>query len=116
MTKDLICVICPKGCALTAAIENGEVTSIRGNSCPRGESYAQSEITNPVRTLTTTMKTDNGRLLPVKTAAPVPKGKLFEYMDIINQTIAKTPIEIGQALIYNIGGSDINVVAAKSMK
>ena len=52
----------------------------------------------------------------MKTAAPVPKAKLFECMEIINQTTAKTPVEIGDVLIYNIGGSGADVVATKSMK
>lgn len=116
MTKDLICVICPGGCALKVTVENGQVTSVLGNACPRGERYAESEIVNPVRTLTTTVKTDSGELLPVKTSAPVPKTKLFEYMNIINQTTVTTPVAIGRVLIYNIDGNGTNVVAAKSMK
>lgn len=116
MKKELICVICPKGCALSAEVENGEVISVTGNGCPRGTAYAKSEVINPVRTLTTTMRTDSGGLLPVKTAGPVPKSKLFELMRIINVQTAKTPVEIGDVLIYNIGGSGIDLIAAKSMK
>ena len=116
MTKHFICVICPRGCALNVTTEDGGAVSVEGNACIRGALYGKNEVTNPVRTLTTTMKTENGTLLPVKTAAPVPKAKLFEYMKIINQTTVKTPVEIGDVLIYNIGGSGADVVATKSMK
>ena len=116
MTKNLVCVTCPRGCALNVTTENGVAVSVQGNACKRGELYGKNEVTNPVRTLTTTIKTENGALLPVKTAAPVPKAKLFECMEIINQTTAKTPVEIGDVLIYNIGGSGADVVATKSMK
>ena len=36
MTKELICINCPMGCMLTAEVENGEVISVTGNTCPRG--------------------------------------------------------------------------------
>ena len=32
MTKELICINCPMGCALTAEVENGEVISVSGNT------------------------------------------------------------------------------------
>ena len=115
MIKELTCVICPKGCCLKVQTEDGTV-SVSGNSCPRGQVYAKNEVINPVRTLTTTMKTDNGKFISVKTAEPVPKGKLLDFMKIINQTTAKTPVEIGEVLIYNIGESGIDVVATKSIK
>ena len=50
--KKLICIICPRGCPL----EIDESTlEVRGNSCPRGKIYAESELTQPVRTVTTTV-------------------------------------------------------------
>ena len=38
--KELICIGCPMGCALTVETEGNEVLSVTGNTCPRGESYA----------------------------------------------------------------------------
>ena len=60
MTKNLVCVICPRGCALNVTTENGVAVSVQGNACKRGELYGKNEVTNPVRTLTTTIKTENG--------------------------------------------------------
>ncbi len=116
MMKTFTCVICPKGCSIQVETDGKNVVSVQGNACKRGALYAENEVTNPVRTLTTTVTTDYGTLLPVKTTAPVPKAKLFEFMKIINQTTAKIPVEIGDVLIYNIGGSGADVVAAKTMK
>lgn len=116
MIKQFTCVICPKGCTLKAEIKDGNVVSVQGNACPRGAAYAKSEILHPVRTLTTTIKTKNGQLLPVKTSAPVPKEKLFDYMNLINQKTVDLPVEIGDVLIYNIGDSGADVVATKTMK
>ena len=116
MKKELICVICPKGCPLVAEVENNEVISVSGNTCPRGKTYAENEILNPVRTLTTTMKTDNGKFVSVRSEQPLPKEKMFDYMNIINQTIVKTPVEIGTVLVYNIGESGVNIIATKNVK
>ena len=32
--KNLICINCPLGCPLTVTMENGEVKSVSGNTCP----------------------------------------------------------------------------------
>ena len=53
--KTLTCICCPIGCTIEAELEGNHVLSVRGNSCPRGEKYAKSELSNPVRTLTSTV-------------------------------------------------------------
>ena len=35
--RNLICINCPMGCMLTAVLENGEVTSVSGNTSRRGD-------------------------------------------------------------------------------
>ena len=55
--KELICIVCPRGCHLKAEGPDGNGNySVTGNSCPRGRAYAVSELTHPVRTLTTTVR------------------------------------------------------------
>lgn len=53
--KELTCIGCPMGCNITVFVENGRVENISGNHCKIGEEYARSEVTNPVRTLTSTI-------------------------------------------------------------
>ena len=36
MDRNLICIICPSGCALTAQIGTDGVT-VTGNACPKGQ-------------------------------------------------------------------------------
>ncbi len=80
MIKDLTCIVCPMGCSLKVELEGKKVLSVTGNTCPRGEKYAVAEFTNPERTVTTTIKCDNGEVLPVKTDSSIPKDKIFECM------------------------------------
>lgn len=113
MKKSLICVSCPLGCPIEVEIENGEVIAVTGNTCKRGDAYARAEITNPVRSLTTSVKVENGihPVVPVKSAGPVPKDKMFECMNVINSVTVKAPVKIGDVVIENILGLGVDIVA-----
>ena len=116
MKRELTCIICPKGCNIKVEIEEGKVKSIEGNTCKRGYDYALSEVTNPVRTITSTMKLENGEMISVKTDKPIPKELIFKCMEEINKIVAKEPIKIGDVLIENILGTGSNVVATKNIE
>ena len=113
MKKNLICVSCPLGCPIEVEIENGEVVSVTGNTCKRGDAYARAEITNPVRSLTTSVKVENGLhpVVPVKSSGPVPKDKMFDCMKEINSVTVKAPVKIGDIVIENILGLGVDIVA-----
>lgn len=113
MKKNLICVSCPLGCPIEVEIENGEVVAVTGNTCKRGDAYARAEITNPVRSLTTSVKVENGvhPVVPVKSSGPVPKDKMFECMNVINSVTVKAPVKIGDVVIENILDLGVDIVA-----
>ena len=115
--KNLTCIVCPVGCDIKITSENGKVISIEGNSCKRGEEYAISEFTDPKRTLTTTVKIEGGSLpvLPVKSDRPIPKNKLLECMQVINRVSVKAPVNIGDIVLNDILGMDINIIATKDI-
>lgn len=112
MKRELICIVCPKGCNLTAELENGKVISVSGNTCKRGEEYAVNECTNPVRCVTTTMKTKDGETVSVKTDKPIAKDKMFELMKIINKEKVILPISVGDVIIKDVFGC--NVIATQN--
>ena len=91
--------------------ENGKVISVKGNTCPRGKTYAESEITNPVRTLTSTVRLADGRLLPVKTDRPIPKEALLSAADALRSLHPEAPVTIGQILLAGVAGTEANLVA-----
>lgn len=103
--RELTCIICPRGCRLS--VELGEDITVSGNLCPRGKNYAVSECTDPRRTVTSTVRTDSGDLVAVRTSKPIPKDKVFECMRVINSITAKAPIRIGDVLATDIFGADI---------
>lgn len=113
MVRQLTCIVCPMGCTLSVDIENGKIQSVSGNTCPRGKVYAQNECTNPVRTVTTTVRTVTGQMLPVKTVNPIAKDKVKNAMEIINKAVVLLPICVGDVIIEDVFGSP--VVATRSM-
>ncbi len=114
MKRTITCIVCPRGCTLTAENREGAI-AVTGNACPRGEAHAVSECTDPLRSLTSILRVGNREdtMVSVKSAAPVPKGKLFAIMERIHQTTVQAPIRIGDVLIPNICGTDI--VATKEI-
>lgn len=111
--KELICIICPRGCHLVV----DENLNVSGNNCPRGEIYAKNELTNPTRTLTSTVKIISKKAcrLPVKSEKPIAKNLLFNAMDEINKVTTKSPVRIGDIVIKNICNTGINIIACKTI-
>lgn len=107
MKRELTCIACPLGCSLTVTLEGKNVISVEGNTCSRGKDYAINECTAPVRTVTSTVMCENGDLVSVKTKNPIPKDKIFEAMSIINKTVAKLPISVGDIIIEDLFGSQL---------
>ena len=110
MKRTLTCILCPRGCALTAEISDKAV-AVQGNACPNGEKYAQSECINPVRTLTATVRVANRKdtMVSVKTDRPIAKDRMFAVMQSLREMTVDAPLSIGQVLIKSIYGSDIVV-------
>ena len=116
-TKELICVSCPIGCAVTVTLDdNNEVVSVTGNTCKRGDSYARQECTHPERMLTSTVKVTGSRLpvVPVKSAKPVPKELLLDCMQEINRVTAQAPVHIGDVVLANILKTGVDIVATNN--
>ena len=114
MKRFLTCIVCPMGCKIEAEITDGKIEYIKGNTCPRGAEYAENECINPIRTLTTTVKCSDGGVVSVKTDVPVPKNKIAECMEVINNAEAVLPISVGDVIIKNILGTHADVVATQN--
>lgn len=113
MTKrEMTCIICPMGCSLTVELEGEEIKSISGNTCKRGAAYAEAEVCRPQRTVTSTMRCDNGEILSVKTDRPIPKAKVMDCMARINAHVVRLPVSIGEVLLSDVYGS--NIIATES--
>lgn len=114
MEKNMICIICPRGCSLTLTDESGKI-SATGNACPKGEKYAIDEYTRPLRTVTSIVRVNNRTdcMVSVKTAAPIPKDNIFDAMKLIRNAGIEAPVKIGDTVISDVFGTDI--IATKNI-
>ena len=116
--RELTCIGCPMGCQLTAVLEDGQVTRVTGNTCPRGDAYARKECTHPARTVTGTVRCIGGLapVVSVRTEGEVPKEKVFDVAHALNTALAHLPIAAGDVVIPDVCGTGVNVIATKSAK
>ena len=113
--RELTCIVCPRGCGLTVELsEEGKVLSVSGNICKRGATYAENECTNPMRTVTSTVRCEGGGILSVKTEKTVPRELVFEVMKKINSVKTPDTTRIGDVIIYNVCDTGVNVVATSN--
>ena len=113
MTRNLTCIICPRGCTLTV---DTDTLSVTGNACAKGQEYGIAECTDPVRTVTSVMRVCNrdNQMVSVKTAVPVKKSCIIEVMNTIRHTQVSAPIAIGDVLLTDVCGT--NIIATKRIK
>lgn len=116
MTRIMTCIGCPMGCELTVEVEDGKAVSVTGNTCGIGKKYAETEVSAPVRTITTTAMSDEGIPVPVKTKENVPKDKITDVVRCIKNTRVKLPVRIGDIIAENVAGTGVAAVATKNVK
>ncbi|MBQ3696462.1 MAG: FAD-dependent oxidoreductase [Spirochaetales bacterium] len=105
------CTICPNGCQV---VWDEKAGTFSGNRCRRGARFAMEERSNPVRTVTTTVKTmaGDGPLLPVRTLQKVPKDKVVELVSELRSVRVEKPVGNGETVFStDIEGNHITVIA-----
>ncbi|MGN0571558.1 MAG: DUF1667 domain-containing protein [Candidatus Fimenecus sp.] len=114
--RELVCIVCPKGCTMQITESDGEIT-VTGNSCKRGEQFAVSEMTAPKRTICTTVRTafKDVPVLPVRVSAEIPKDRIFDVMHEINQVCVSAPVSRGDTVLENVLGLGVNIIATSDI-
>lgn len=117
MRRKLTCISCPMGCEITVELVDGEVASVRGNRCPRGEAYAREEVTDPKRVLATNVKVIGGELplVSVKTDRPIPKRLIPQAMELIKGLSVEAPVELGQVIVRDLLGTGARLIATRTV-
>ena len=115
-SKEIICIMCPLGCRMEVQLEGKEIVSASGNQCKKGEKHASQEVLFPGRILATTVRTTDPKapLLPVRSDNLIPKEKLIECMRLIAKQVISGPVQMGEVILKNILGMDVNIVASRS--
>lgn len=108
----MTCIICPNSCSLTVSFEEGRYV-IEGNLCNRGREFAINEVTNPKRSVCSTIKTIYNKIprLPVRTDGEVSLKYVFDIIAHINSVLLDYPVHTGDVIIRDVCGTGINIIA-----
>ena len=118
MKREIVCITCPNSCVMEVTLdEAGQVTDVSGHKCVRGADFAKSEVAHPVRTLCTTVRTiyRDCPVLPVRVNGSVPKERIREAMNAINQVTVDRPVAIGDVILSNLLELGVDVIATSSV-
>lgn len=120
--KELICIVCPNGCRLSAersvngpGAEDGII--VTGNRCPKGKDFAITELTAPMRTISSTVATAFSEypVVPVRVSGDIPKGRIFDVMKEINSLVITEPVGRGEAVIRNVLGLGVDIIVTSDV-
>lgn len=114
--KELVCIVCPRGCTMQIEGE-GENIKVTGNSCKRGLNFAISEMTEPKRTICTTVKTafKEVPVIPCRVSTDIPKNKIFDIMKEINSFTLNDKIGRGDIIIKDVLGLGVDIIATSDI-
>lgn len=116
--KKFTCIMCPLGCAVTVKSDSsGNILQIIGSRCVKGENYIRDEFSAPMRVLTSTVSVEGAELqrLPVRTSGFVAKDMLMACMKEIRKIKVKPPVKIGEVILKNIHGLNVDVIATRDL-
>ena len=114
--KELVCIVCPRGCTMTLEGEGKDI-KVSGNSCKRGAEFAVSEMTEPKRTICTTVRTafPDVPVLPVRVSKEIPKDKIFDVRAQINKVTVKERVKRGDTIIKDVLGLGADIIATSGV-
>ena len=91
---------------------------VTGAGCPRGEAYFIQEITDPRRTLTSSVLVKGGELplCSVRLTEPIPIARIPDVMKEIRKMKVEAPLESGTVLIRDVLGLGSDVITTKTIR
>jgi CxxC motif-containing protein len=111
------CIGCPIGCGGEVTVENGIVAEMSGFTCNKGLAYAAEEVVSPKRMVTTTVRVSGGSLalLPVISATPVPKERIFDCLRLLRGVSVAAPVAEGTVIVADALGLGVDFRAARDV-
>ena len=115
--KEFVCITCPMGCHLQVNDDDKNNIIVTGNTCPRGKQYGINEVTRPKRMVTSSVRVINGidDVCSVKTREAIDKNLIFDVLKELKNIELKAPIKIGDIVIKNVLGTNIDIIASRNV-
>jgi CxxC motif-containing protein len=98
---------------------SGEMESIevRGNRCPKGETYGKEEATSPKRVVTAVVRTDSKQFpyAPVRTDRPLPRALAGALLSELAGMSVRLPAALGYVLIPDFRETGVRVILTRTL-
>ena len=109
--REIVCIVCPNGCRIRCEKKQDEIVC-SGQACKRGEAYAKSEMTHPMRTLTTSVKTifPDSPVVSVRTDGEIEKEKILDAAKLLDEVLVRQRLKIGDVVVKNICDTGVNII------
>ncbi|MBQ2049256.1 MAG: FAD-dependent oxidoreductase, partial [Spirochaetales bacterium] len=106
------CTVCPNGCQVRWDEKTG---TFSGNRCMRGSRFAMQERTSPMRTVTTTVKTEGGKLVPVRTDGKIGRDSVRGLVEKLRDVRLQGPHSAGD-VVYTaeLDGKEVRILSTAS--
>ena len=116
MTKELVCIVCPRSCRMTIT-SDGDERVVTGNTCKRGKEFAVSEMTDPRRTVCTTVRAafPSVPVLPVRVSGPSPKNRIIDLMHEVNRITVSKRLGREEVVVPNILNLGVDLIATSNI-
>lgn len=110
--RNLICITCPRGCNLSID-KKDETFVVNGNKCKKGIAFAVSELTNPTRSVTTTVRTifEDYPVIPVRTDGEVPKDMVMQVVKSLRDIVVDKKVDMYEVIVENVLGTGVNIIS-----
>ena len=111
LEKEIVCIVCPNGCRIRCH-ETQDGVQCTGHACKRGEAYARAELTRPMRTLTTSVKTAfaDSPVVSVRTDGEIEKTKMQDVVKALSSVVVRQRVKIGDVIASNVCGTGVNII------
>ena len=113
LTRIYTCILCPNSCEITVEYEGKTLLNAQGNRCGKGLEYVTQELTDPQRTVTSSVLVTGGDrpLVSVRLTAPICRDLIFPLMAQLKTMVLPAPVDPGQILLKNVFGTNADLIA-----
>ena len=118
MLREYTCIMCPQGCDIGVEIDEGKISRIYGNKCPKGETYVTQEALCPMRNIASSVRIAGGELplASVRLSGMIPKDRIFDVMQEIRSVCMDAPVREGDIALENVLGLGVNVIVTRDVE
>ena len=112
MNRVYTCILCPNSCEIAVEYEGKQLLKAEGHKCDNGRKYVEQELTDPKRTIASSILVQGGDrpLVSVRLTAPISRDLIFPLMEQIQKMALTAPVEPGTVVLSQVFGTDADLI------